>query len=737
MQIRSNHLPLSSTPRITPKTAEPKAAAAQPSQLGESASLGSVPARIASVSPEAVAAVEADIGQGDYVEGEVIVKLRPGQLAESVGFASEYGGKVVETFEIPSSVYKSFDGDLIRMKLPAGISTAEAIAAMKEDDRVSYAESNDIQEFYGETPEQPNDLHENLWGFKNTGQTGGTAGADGKVTEAWKVTTGNGSENGPLIAIIDSGADLDHPDLVGNLWTNPGEIAGDGIDNDNNGVVDDVHGYHAADDHGSPDDQVGHGTHVAGTIGAVGNNGEGVTGVMQQARLMPIRIDSGGRITTDGVIRGVMYAAKMGADITSNSWGGGRLNKAIEDAFKANPALHLAAAGNNGADTDRRPSYPMGFDMPNMVAVGATDHNDRKASFSNYGETSVDVTAPGKDIYSTKNGGGYHSLSGTSMATPFTSGVAGLIASAYPEATPVQIKERLIYGSDQIEGLQGKSVSNGRINAANALENDQVAPGAPNDFWNSETSSRGTTLTWTSTGDDKWAGQSSATELRVSTSPITDDNYGEASALNAGKPGETGNLERVRFDVQPSTEARTYHFAMKVVDNVGNRSEMRTNSVTIPAAQSAFSDSFDGQESDWSAEGTWSTVEVEGRGKVWTDSPDGKIEADKTTGITSPTISLKETKGNLLTFDAKHQVGWYDKVAVKVSSDGGETWSTAGVVADRSNNESDWAPHAVDLSAFDGQDVQLRFELEAGREHWRGPQDGLYLDNLAVLGDPA
>jgi subtilisin family serine protease len=734
---RTNSLTPAARPSAAPAAAPAKAESASNIQ-GESAQLGSLPRRIANVSAESVAAVQQDIGQGEYVEGEVIVKLKPKEVGVFSDFAAEYGGKVVEEFDIPSSIYKSFDGDLIRMKLPAGITTAEAIAAMKEDGRVTYAESNDLQEFYGQEEGQegvPNDLHQNLWGFQNTGQTGGTAGADSSIVDAWKITTGDKSENGPLIAIIDSGADLDHPDLVGNLWTNPGEIAGDGIDNDNNGVIDDIHGYHAADDHGSPDDQVGHGTHVAGTIGAVGNNGEGVTGVNQQARLMPIRIDSNGSITTDGVIRAMMYATKMGADITNNSWGGSRLNQAIEDAFKAAPALHLAAAGNNGADADSRPSYPMAFDMPNMISVAATDHNDRKASFSNYGEINVDVAAPGKDIWSTQNGGGYRHMSGTSMATPFTTGVAGLIKSAYPEATPTQIKERLMYGSDPIESLATTSGSGGRVNAANSLENDTVAPGAPNDFAAHHTNSRGTTLRWTSTGDDKWSGQASATELRMSNEPITAENYAEAKVLNAPTPGETGNFESVAFAQDPSESANTYHFAMKVVDNVGNRSEMRSTSVTVPAATVAYQDGFDAEQATWTPEGNWGRMEVEGRGMVWADSPDGNMTPDSSTGLTSPTISLKNTSNNLLKFDAKYDVGWSDKVTVQVSSDGGESWNEASTVADRSSRSSEWAGQSVDLSAYDGQDVQLRFQVDAGSS--RRPADGFYLDNLSLLGDPS
>lgn len=741
MQIRPNARPNSLTNISRPSQGQaPVAAQAAQEAPAESSSLSSLPPRIANVDPATLSAVQKDIGQGEYVEGEVIVKLRPGQAELFNDFASDYGGKLLETFDIPSDIYKSFQGDLIRIKLPAGITTAEAIAAMQDDQRVTYAESNDIQEFIGQeetNPEVPDDLHEKLWGFQNTGQTGGTAGADSSIVDAWKVTTGDKSENGPLIAIIDSGADLDHPDLVGNLWVNPGEIAGDGIDNDNNGVIDDIHGYHAADDHGSPDDQVGHGTHVAGTIGAVGNNGEGVTGVNQEARLMPIRIDSNGRITTDGVVRAMMYATKMGADITNNSWGGSRLNKAIEDAFKAAPALHLAAAGNNGTDADARPSYPMAFDIPNMISVAATDHNDNKAGFSNYGKVNVDVAAPGKDIWSTKNGGGYRFMSGTSMATPFTTGVAGLIKSAHPEATPEQIKERLIYGSDSVASLQGKSISNGRVNAANSLENDDVAPGAPNDFGATDVNSRGAALRWTSTGDDKWAGQSSATDLRVSDKPITAENWAEATAVPTGKPGETGSWEKVQYGVEPSAEGQTLHFGMKVVDNVGNRSDMRTAEVTIPAAQVAFEDGFDAESSNWTADGSWGRIDVEGRGKVWTDSPEGALNPESKSGITSGTINLESSANSLLKFDSKHKLGWSDKATVQVSSDGGETWNNEGTVGGRSNRSSDWAEQTIDLSGYDGQAIKVRFELDAGRASSRGAEDGFYVDNMRILGDPA
>jgi subtilisin family serine protease len=728
--LPTNSLVSASQPSTRPSSS-PNLVATQTAAPTETAEMASLPKRIANVSSQAVADVQKDIGRGEFVEGEVIVKLNPLDTNTFGDFASAYGGKVVEQFDIPTDVYKSFNGDLIRIKLPSGISTAEAIAAMREDDRVAYAESNDILEFADAEKGDgvPDDMGERLWGFRNTGQTGGTPGADANIVEAWKTTTGDGSKQGPLIAVIDSGTDMQHPDLVGNLWTNPGEIPGDGIDNDNNGVIDDVHGYHAADEHGNPVDRLGHGTHVAGTIGAVGNNGEGVTGVMQDSRLMTVRIDSGGRITTDGTLRGILYATKMGADITNNSWGGSRPNKAVEDALRTSPALHFAAAMNNSNDMDKFPKYPMGYDIPNMVAVAASDHNDQRPDFSNYGVKMVDLAAPGKDIWSTQVGGGYEMLSGTSMASPMTAGVAGLIMSAHPDATHEEIKERLFFSSDPKEALQSTSASGGRINAGKAVEVDNVAPGAPNDFGAHDTYSRGTTLRWTSTGDDKWSGNSAATELRVSTGAISAENFQEARALKAPTPGEAGNFEKVVFDHEPSPDPQTYHFAMKVVDNVGNRSELRTTSVTIPGAAVTFEDNFDGEETSWSKEGTWNRVGFEGRGKVWGNA---EMPINTSTGITSPVISLKDSKNNMLKLDTKFSVTWFDEVTVQVSNDGGESWNQESMLATKAKY-TDWNPHQVDLSKYDGQDILVRVQADTG--DIRHSSDEFYLDNLRIVGD--
>ena len=746
MQININRSILSA------QAARPKAAAAAPAQAapaaaqaapGESSSLSSVPARIATVSPQAAAEVAAKYEGAEVVPGEMMVKLNPGMEAGLMGdFASEYGAKVVEKFD--TGVFKSFGGELLRIKLPAGIDYSEAVAAMADDSRVAYAEPNLVytlpevqhgqEQQQGQEPPKdptnPNDPDFNkLWGMNNDGQTGGTAGADVSAKEAWAITTGDGSDNGPLIAVIDTGVDYTHPDLAANMWTNPGEIPGDGIDNDGNGVIDDVHGYNAFADSGDPMDGHSHGTHCSGTIAGVGNNGVGVTGVMHDANLMAVKIFSdAGRTSTDAIVRGIMYSAKMGADITSNSWGGGPRSEAIYDAFKSNDALHVIAAGNSGYDNDKRDNFPSNYDLDNIVAVAAIDHNDTKARFSQYGEKNVDVSAPGVDIYSTINGGGYASYSGTSMATPHVSGGAGLIMSQYPEMSNAEIKDRLIFGSDRKEALNDISVSDGRVNFASSLEDDKVAPGAPNDFKTSNLSSRGGTLSWTSVGDDKWAnGAAQTVEIRVSDQPINAENFAEATAFTMAGAAEVGDLASINFSGAPSETASNVHFAMRSIDNVGNKSEIRTASANVPAAAVALAENFDGETNGFAASGDFKTVEVEGRGKVFS-SASGEGGSKGASAITSGAIDLTEKTGAYLKFDAKTSLSWGESATVQVSEDGGENWTRVGSMERR----SDWSEQGIDLSAFDGKNIQVRFDVQSreGRN-----SAGMMVDNVKLLAD--
>tara|TARA_B100001057_G_scaffold220615_1_gene220994 strand:- start:2917 stop:12516 length:9600 start_codon:yes stop_codon:yes gene_type:complete len=320
----------------------------------------------------------------------------------------------------------------------------------------------------------PDDSYRNkLWGMHNTGQTGGTDDKDIDGPEAWDKTTGSKNVLG---AIIDTGVDRNHEDLKANMWTNPGEIPGNGKDDDGNGFIDDVHGWDFVNNDNNPHDDHSHGTHCAGSIGGVGNNGKGVVGVAWNVSMVGIKFLSGsGGGSTSDAIKSVAYATKIGVDFTSNSWGGGgssaSLKQAIEEAGKKGVGF-IAAAGNHAGNNDSRPSYPASYDLDNVIAVGSHDHRGNKASSSCYGKKSVDLFAPGVSIYSTVPGNRYASYSGTSMATPHVAGAYALVQSLNPDWTCKQIKEALMNSTDAEAGLKERCVTGGRLNVFKALQTE-------------------------------------------------------------------------------------------------------------------------------------------------------------------------------------------------------------------------------------------------------------------------
>ena len=691
-----------------------------------------IPRRLARVDAAKLAEAQKELSGQEYVPGELLVRMQSG-----LDLLSDYGAKTAERFTLSPD---SGQDELVRIKLPAGLDMAEAMASLRSDERVRYAEPNQIirlpdttvgdSELSGNIQDEgrPNDLKSELWGLRNEGQTGGTKGADIDAQGAWEI--GTGDWNGPLIAVIDTGVDYRHEDLSANIWKNKGEIPADGIDNDGNGVIDDVYGYNADENNGDPMDVHGHGTHCAGTIAAVGDNGKGVVGVNWKANLLPIRVfNRNGTGNAASIIRGVLYANQMGADITNNSWTSALHNQAIEDAFAAAPeAIHIAAAGNNSYNTDRRPLYPMGFELPNVVSVGATDHNDTRAEFSNYGPQTVDVTAPGKNIYSTAPGNDYQFMSGTSMATPHVTGLVALLKSTYPDLTNQQVIDRLHFSSDRVDTLAEISGSGGRVNAARSMEEDNVSPARPNDFTATPHNSRRVQLGWTATGDDHWCGgRNVAYEVFVSDQPLTPENLTQAPRHFSGTSGEIGQLERLAVEFTADHEkSRNYYAAMRMVDNVGNRSQLSTSSFKVPAATLHLGEAQSGQ---WTAEGTWQQVEVEGRGKVWaTNAPGEEYGNNLQMLLTSPVIDLSQAKESMLSYEANYALAPGDTVFVEVSADGGENWKSVRAMSRRSGE--DWRYSEVDLSRYDGEKIQVRMRLKTDEQ---GGSAGARIDNFRVV----
>ena len=401
----------------------------------------------------------------DYASSSLLVQLDP--VADWSAVESTLpGSEWTTTGEV-------FPG-LMRVQLDEGIAIDEALSLLNADPRVITAEPDYRIQLTG-SPDLNDEYFSSLWGLNNVGQTGGTVDADIDAIDAWSITTGSSSI---IVAVIDSGVDYTHPDLAANIWVNPGEIADNGIDDDRNGYVDDVYGYDFFNDDADPMDDNGHGTHVAGTIGAVGGNEIGVVGVNWNVQIMALKFlnDEGSGYVGDA-IEALNYAVANGARISNNSWGSSGYSSSLSRAISnARDAGHIVvtAAGNNGANLDNAPHYPASYGWDNIVSVVASDHNDRRASFSNYSTDLADLAAPGVSIRSTLPGGTYGNYSGTSMATPHVTGVLALVMSEHPDWSYQQIIGQVYQTVDTPTLLRGTSLTAGRINAAAA-----VGPTAP------------------------------------------------------------------------------------------------------------------------------------------------------------------------------------------------------------------------------------------------------------------
>jgi subtilisin family serine protease len=323
-------------------------------------------------------------------------------------------------------------------------------------------------------PVLPNDPRfSEQWALANDGQNGGTRGADIRAVGAWASTTGS---NKVVVAVLDSGVDYTHPDLVTNIWKRP-EIIKEYEDR-NLGTIDDIHGYNALDNDADPMDQNGHGTHCAGIIGAEGGNNEGITGVNWTVQIMPLKfMDANGSGTTKDAIEAINYVidrrkAGVNVRIISASWGSTQKSRALEDVIKqAYEAgiLFVAAAGNASVDNDKSPHYPSSYNVGNVISVAALDRNDQLTSFSNFGARTVHIGAPGKDILSTWLDHEFKTASGTSMATPVVAGVAALVLSQNPNMSVDELRKHLLDSVDKLPALETKTVTGGRINAAKAV----------------------------------------------------------------------------------------------------------------------------------------------------------------------------------------------------------------------------------------------------------------------------
>ena len=393
-----------------------------------------------------------------HVAGEILVRFEP--HIEAAAREATLHGVSVDRIEALGST------GVFCVHL-AGISTATAVAQLAARPGVAYVEPNFVLAVEPVEPAAiPNDpMFAQQWALDNTGQTGGTPGADVDAVRAWDLATGN---DGVVVALIDTGLDFAHPDLAPQAWTNPGEIPANGIDDDANGFIDDVRGWDFVNGDADPADDQGHGTFLAGSMGAVGNNAVGITGVAWTLRIAPVKsLNASGSGTTAQAILAVDYATRIGADVILAGWGGGAFSQALHDVIAAAGVAGIpfvTPAGASGGNIDVSPVYPASYALANVLAVAATDANDGLASFSSWGPMTVDLGAPGVGIVTTVLGGSYATISGTATAAAHVAGGLALLADRFPSLDGAAAVEHLVAHVDVVPALVGRVRSDGRLN---------------------------------------------------------------------------------------------------------------------------------------------------------------------------------------------------------------------------------------------------------------------------------
>lgn len=426
--------------------------------------------------------------EAEHVPGEILVKFKAGK--EKNFFNNKAFSTLVQGHR---DVLLSYDKLVVLKVATDEKSLAATLKNLRSSADIEFAEPNYIYrvnpikenlvtkrllkspftDFQASTPDDAD--FGKLWGLRNTGSnepkgTAGIEGADVNALKAWDITKGSRAVR---IAVIDTGVDYNHPDLKANMWINTKEIAGNRIDDDNNGFIDDVYGYDFANTDSDPMDGNGHGSHCSGTIGAVHNNKTGVAGVMADVSIMAIKfLGDDGSGSLEAAVKAIDYATMMNVDLMSNSWGGGGRSEALFEAIQRasdKGIIFTAAAGNSSSNNDSSPSYPASYENPNIVSVAALTAQNSLASFSSYGRNSVHIAAPGHNILSTVNGGKYDVYSGTSMATPHVSGVLGLLLAKEGRIPHEVLRDRLTLTGVPVAGLRGKTTTASRVDAYNLL----------------------------------------------------------------------------------------------------------------------------------------------------------------------------------------------------------------------------------------------------------------------------
>jgi|GEM_PF-2686064 len=684
------------------------------------------------------------VRQVAMVADHVLVKPAQGGAQDLMATVQAMGGEV--------KLQQQLSGVWIIQFPYQGLDTVSAGVAMLQQTQLVHIAEPDYLVHASVSPNDPQFAQQ--WALKNTGQTGGTSGADISATTAWNTHTGTGNV---VVAVIDSGIDYTHPDLTANIYSNPGEVATNGKDNDHNGYVNDVRGWDFVNNDADPTDDStqGHGTHVAGIIGAAGNNLIGVSGVCWQVKLLPVKcFDAQNNGTAADIAEGLAYTTLMQVAVTNNSWesfANSQILQEIVDAGCSAGILFVGAAGNDGITIGSSFSpTPAFFSNPVQITVAATDQTDALASFSNRGTSLVDLAAPGVNILSTKPGNAYQQLSGTSMSTPMVAGACALLKSYRPLLTAPQIKQAVLQNVDVLPSLAGMCATGGRLNVNKALLSVQRLywsggldargpPGGP--FVNASSTihivnNSAAATGWSISNTASWLTLSatSGTLAPGTSTDVTLNVNSSANALAMGLQTGTLTLQDQRLNTSQTTTVTldvlagvVYRFPL---DSDPGTSWTRTGSWTFAQPVGGGGGTLGYPDPVSGATGTY----------VFTDSPAGNFVGNINSDalLTTQKIDLSGLINTRLHFKR-----WLNtdrppfanaQIALSTDLTNPEQniiWQETAAVHD-----SGWTDQYVDISALADHHPSIYITWIARNYNGADPQSGWNIDEIEILGQP-
>jgi subtilisin family serine protease len=658
------------------------------------------------------------IGSAAQATDQIIVRFHAAAAKRDTveAWAARRNTAVVRPLRLPGAY-------LLECRQPV----ASVLRDAKSDPQVLYASRARTVRPCTTVPNDP--FFPQQWHLRNTGQMSGLAGADIGATEAWDVTTGSART---VIAIIDGGLELGHPDMAGRTWTNPGEIAGNGIDDDGNGYVDDVHGWNFYAHNNDVGPTLAHGTSVAGLAGAATNNGIGVAGVNWNAQLMIVNIFSpDGYGAEADACDAIVYACDNGAQIINASWGDTAYSPLLADTVayaRTCGVLICAAAGNDNVDSDEHPFYPACIGSDALIAVGGTTNRDEWVF--NYGAESVHLAAPANLVYQARYPSTYGYGSGTSYATPLVAGVAGLVQGLDPSQDGRTIKFRLVGSASSITTLAGRSVTGGRLDAAAAVTaaSEATTPTRPLRVQLNQVGAHGIVATLAPAADGT-GDAGSFYQLKVAAS-VTPDNFSSLAERRTGPvPGTDGALLLID-GIEPATAC---DLGVLGFDGAGRAGPLTTAHFTTISPQRVFFDPCDTTSTVWDAEGfTLAGGSTHTGASSWQDSPDGDYTSGTVATLTGGPFDTRSLARPRLSFWLEYffpvRLAEGDRLEVLASGDGGATWRTLRRFHATSSPPRRFSLPLDELGPTAA--LMVRFRLVTDADAYVA--DGVYIDDISI-----